>query len=47
MSIELKKPCYCPRCTKPFYWTTNICPNCKLDFDSKEFDVICKLKGLN
>lgn len=37
----------CPACdSKHTDVFANICPTCKIDFNSKEFDDICREKGL-
>lgn len=37
----------CPACnTKHYDVFADICPTCKINFNSKEFDDICREKGL-
>lgn len=37
----------CPNCDTEHKGTySNTCPTCKIDFNSKEFDDICREKGL-
>lgn len=37
----------CPACNTTHHNVyTNICPTCNIDFNSKEFDDVCRQKGL-